>query len=231
MVRSSPATPDKPTADKPAADKPDRRVAKCEQIIAVASRLFADLGYADCDMERVAAKLKIAKGTLYLYFANKEALFFACVDHGMQAMQAAVQAASDGETEPFRRISAAIRAYLEFFEAHPEQVELIIQERAGFKNRKRPTYFNYRDSSRARWREVYARLQKEGRIRADIPVDRLLESVGNLVYGTMFTNHFVGRSTPLDDQHRALMELIFRGLWTDGEREAAKPPRATRRRS
>jgi AcrR family transcriptional regulator len=192
---------------------------KC--IVAAASKLFAKLGYAECDMESLAKKLKIAKGTLYLYFPSKEDLFFACVDQGMQDMQATVLAAAEkvDQSDPIVRISAAVQAYLEFFIENPEQVELIIQERASFKNRKRPTYFDYRDSSRARWREIYHKLIADGRLRDDLPVERMLDTFGNLVYGTMFTNHFLGTPVPLEEQHAAIMKIVFEGLWSDEERK------------
>src|SRR4051794_33253859 len=132
----------------------------------------------------------------------------------MQDMQAAVFVAAEAadQSDPIARISAAVRAYLEFFIENPEQVELIIQERASFKNRQRPTYFNYRDSSRARWREIYFKLIADGRLRDDLPVERMLDTFGNLVYGTMFTNHFIGATVPLDEQHAAIMKIVFEGL-------------------
>jgi hypothetical protein len=98
-------------------------------------------------------------------------------------------------------------------------VELLIQERAMFRDRARPTVFVYREARRARWREVYAELIAEGRFRNDLAVDDLVDTVGNLLYGTMFTNYFSGRSVPLCQQYRAIVELTFRGALSDAERE------------
>ena len=44
-----------------------------------------------------------------------------------------------------------------------------MQERAGFKDRERPTYFEHRENNVERWRQVYRRLIAEGRVRP-IPV-------------------------------------------------------------
>jgi AcrR family transcriptional regulator len=186
----------------------ERRLA----IIEAAARLFAELGFTGCEMERVAAELKIAKGTLYLYFPSKQELFFACVDLGMQQMQAAVRTAAGTTKEPFEIISRAIRAYLAFFDEHPHYVELLIQERANFKDRKRPTYFEYRDANRGPWRQFYAELIEDGHLRNDIPVERMLDTLGNMLYGTMFTNLFIGRSVSLDEQFEAIREIAFRGI-------------------
>lgn len=189
-----------------------------EAIVATATRLFAKLGYAGCEMDRVAAGIRIAKGTLYLYFPSKEELFYACVDTGMRQLQQAVEQAADKEADPLDRIRIGIYAYLEFFDAHPDLAELIIQERASFKNRKRPTYFEHRDANRGPWRELYTLLMQQGRLRDDLPVERLLDTVGNLLYGTMFTNHFLQRTVPLTDQYEALLEILLRGMLSDEHR-------------
>ncbi|HMC12277.1 MAG TPA: TetR/AcrR family transcriptional regulator, partial [Pirellulaceae bacterium] len=192
-----------------------RRAARREAIIEAAAKLFADLGYDACEMERVAAKLRIAKGTLYLYFDSKEKLFCVCVDDGMRRMQAAVRDAASVQSDPLDKIAAAIRAYLKFFDEHPHNVELLIQERAIFRNRKRPSYFEHRDANRGPWREMYRELIDAGRVRADLPIERILDTLGSLLYGTMFTNHFLGRSTSTADQFHCMLQIIMGGILTD----------------
>lgn len=46
-----------------------------QAILAAALHVFAERGFAAARLEDVAARAGIAKGTLYLYFSNKEALF------------------------------------------------------------------------------------------------------------------------------------------------------------
>lgn len=197
----------------------DRRAERRQAILETATRLFADDGFADCEMERVALEVGIAKGTLYLYFRSKEELFYACVDAGMRQLQSVLKAAVETQQDWLQRIPAGIYAYLQFFDEHPELAELIIQERASFKNRKRPTYFEHRDANRGMWRELYTTLIMQGRLRNDLPLERLLDTIGNLLYGTMFTNHFIGRSVPLTDQYEAIVEVAFRGMLSESERK------------
>ncbi|HVU88862.1 MAG TPA: TetR/AcrR family transcriptional regulator [Pirellulales bacterium] len=215
-VAEQAATRTPATADSAPGKREERRQA----IIEAAARLFAEQGYTACEMERVAAELGIAKGTLYLYFSSKEALFYACVDAGMKQMQSAVLQAADEANNPVDRIARGIRAYLQFFEDHPEHVELLIQERANFKGRSRPTYFEYRDQNREKWRPVHEEMIATGRYRGDIPVERIMDAIGNLLYGTMFTNHFVGRAVSLNEQYQSLLEILMRGLLSEEERAA-----------
>ncbi|MCE9604560.1 MAG: TetR/AcrR family transcriptional regulator [Planctomycetia bacterium] len=201
-----------PTTIAAVPEESSRRAERRLAIVEAAAKQFAAHGYNDCDMECVAVKAGIGKGTLYLYFPGKQELFFACVDLGMKQMQAAVRAAAETVSEPFQKIDEAIRAYLKFFDEHPEHVELLIQERAIFRDRVRPTYFEYRDANRGPWRQLYVELAAAGRLRTDIAIERILDTVGSLLYGTMFTNHFIGRTITLEEQHQAILAVTLRGI-------------------
>jgi AcrR family transcriptional regulator len=50
-----------------------------ERLIDAATRVFLDLGYRRAQMDDVARSAGVAKGTLYLYFESKEALFDAAL--------------------------------------------------------------------------------------------------------------------------------------------------------
>ena len=56
-----------------------RKEARPEEITAAALELFVERGYAATRLEDVAARAGVSKGTLYLYFTNKENLFKAVV--------------------------------------------------------------------------------------------------------------------------------------------------------
>lgn len=187
------------------------------EILTVAIRHFAERGFAATDIQLIADELHVGKGTVYRYFPSKERLFLAAVDQGMEGLREAVDAAAARASDPLARIEAGIRAYLEYFDGHPAVVELIIQERAQFRDRKRPTYFVHRDANLGPWRTLFARLITEGVLR-DVPVDRILEVISDFVYGIMFTNHFTGRKTSLATQARDILDVLFHGLLVDGKR-------------
>jgi len=56
-----------------------RKDARPEEIIAAALDLFVERGFASTRLDDVAARAGVSKGTLYLYFENKEDLFKAVV--------------------------------------------------------------------------------------------------------------------------------------------------------
>lgn len=188
-----------------------------EQILAAASALFAKHGYAGTDLQGVASVLRVGKGTVYRYFGSKRALFEAAVRRVMSLMSARIEAAIEGLADPLDKLAQAIRSYLEFFHEHPEYVELLIQERAEFPERKKPTYFEHREAKVGRWHEVYRGLIRAGRIRP-MAVERITDCVGDLIYGTMFANCIASRSRNLDEQVDSIVDLVLHGLLTEAER-------------
>jgi AcrR family transcriptional regulator len=195
---------------------------RTEQILGAAAELFAQHGYAGTDTQLLAEKLGVGKGTLYRYFPSKEDLFLAAADRVMRQLRQQVDASIATLEDPLDQIAEAIRAFLAFFAEHPAYVELLMQERAQFKDRKEATYFQHRRARVEHWRGVYRSLIARGRLRA-MPVERITDVLSNLCYGTMFTNYFTGHRQPFDEQAREILDVVFNGILSDAERRRGWP--------
>ncbi len=182
-----------------------------EQILAEATRVFAKQGFPKTDLQVIADRLKLGKGTLYRYFPSKEALFLAAADRGMTLLREFIESRTDEESDPLRRVEIAIAEYIRFFDRNPEITELMIQERAEFRDRKKPTYFIHREANIGKWNDLFADLIKAKRVRKISP-ETITEILSGLLYGTMFINHFVGRKKSAERQARETIDVIFRGI-------------------
>lgn len=193
---------------------PERRR---REILKVATRKFAQNGYAATDVQFVADELHVGKGTVYRYFPSKEDLFLAAVDQGMQQLKAVVDQAAGQARTAIEQLEFGVRAYLEYFDQHPDVIELVIQERSNFRDRIQPTYFVHRDANIGPWKELFQRMIDDGLVR-HVPVERITEVISDLLYGTIFTNHFAGRKKSLASQCEDVLDILFYGLLTDGKR-------------
>jgi AcrR family transcriptional regulator len=191
--------------------------ARQEEILDAATELFAERGYSDADTQALAEKLGVGKGTLYRHFSSKRELFLAAVDRVMRRLRERVDASIAKIEDPIERIAEAIRVFLAFYEEHPKYVELLIQERALFKDRKKPTFLEYRERNVGRWHDIYRGLISAGRVR-DIPVEQITDVLGHMVYGTMFTNYFTGQKKASEQQARELVDIFFMGILAPRER-------------
>jgi AcrR family transcriptional regulator len=198
------------------------RASRTQQILDAAARLFAKHGFADADTQLLADELGVGKGTIYRYFPSKEALFLAAADRVMRQMRERIDCRIKDVADPLDRIAVAIRTFLAFFADNPDFVELLMQERAQFKDRKEPTYFQHRKVNVERWKALYRQLIAEGRIR-DMPVERITDVLSNLVYGTMFSNYFTGNQHSFEAQADDILDVVFHGILSDQERCRRKP--------
>jgi len=62
-----------------------RKDARPSELLAAGLAIFVDRGFAATRLDDVARRAGVAKGTLYLYFPSKEALFQAVIEDGMVA--------------------------------------------------------------------------------------------------------------------------------------------------
>lgn len=60
-----------------------RKEARPGELLAAALALFVEKGFAATRLDEVAARAGVSKGTLYLYFDSKEALFKAVIAEGL----------------------------------------------------------------------------------------------------------------------------------------------------
>jgi len=180
----------------------------------VASRVFAERGYQKTDVQVIADSLGMGKGTIYRYFSSKEALFLAAVDRGMRRLSTRLQASIDAHEEPLSQLEAVVTEYLVFFEENKDLAELIIMERAEFRDREKPTYFAHRNARRDSWQEALGRMITDGIARKDLEVEAMYDAINNLMYGTMFTNFFNGRVKSVEQQARELLDIYLQGILT-----------------
>lgn len=76
-----------------ATSRPRRRSAaltglRRQEIVEAAVKLFSRRGFEATRAEDIAQAAKIAKGTLYLYFRSKEAIYSAVIAHAVHQLQA-----------------------------------------------------------------------------------------------------------------------------------------------
>jgi AcrR family transcriptional regulator len=86
------------------------------QLLEVAGRLFAELGFHGVSMEYLADAAGVSKPVLYQHFTSKRELYLALVREAVGEMEAQVRKALDGTRDNRARVHGAIAAYVDFVE-------------------------------------------------------------------------------------------------------------------
>src|SRR3984893_7044156 len=101
---------------------------KRERILAAGLRLFANQTYQAVTMDRVAETAGVAKGTLYLYFPSKEALYLGILSDGLETVSKRYHATNDTRHDVGARLRRAIGVTIQFYDERRALLRLIATE-------------------------------------------------------------------------------------------------------
>jgi AcrR family transcriptional regulator len=95
-------------------------------ILDAAERVFYERGLEAATMEDVAAAAELGKGTLYLYFRNKDDLRWAMAARRQEALLAVMSRAHDGAESGLDELRQLLRAYAEQIATPIEHLQMIL---------------------------------------------------------------------------------------------------------
>lgn len=106
-------------ADRKNRQKDKRR----NEIINAAETLFFSKGYENVSLDEIARKVDLGRSTLYLYFENKEELFFAIVLRGTAILYSLIEEKTHKAETGIKKLAAFRKAYYEFAKKYPDYLK------------------------------------------------------------------------------------------------------------
>ena len=199
------------SGDTPTVPTKQARSLKREAILHEAAKLFAKHGFADTDVQVVADRAKVGKGTVYRYFDDKKGLFLAVSQMVWRELhQHILERIATGRTA-IDRIRLGVRANLEFFQLHPHYIEIVMIERATFHDTIEATQYSYRKSTIMGLHQVLEGAVQEGSLRR-IDVSAVADLLCDVTYGTVVAHTLTGRRRELVRQTNLIMDMFRRGF-------------------
>ncbi len=95
------------------------------EILDVATREFADRGYAGGRVDEIAAQTRTTKRMIYYYFGSKERLFVAVLERAYAEIRAAEQTIEVDHLEPAAAIRRLAELTFDHHESHPDFIRLV----------------------------------------------------------------------------------------------------------
>src|SRR5947209_2572851 len=86
--------------------KEKQRREREELIIQAAEEVFQEKGYYEASMDEIAARVGVAKGTIYTHFPAKEELVLAIFKRNLQTFLQGIDAVIESEPTPRARLEA-----------------------------------------------------------------------------------------------------------------------------
>jgi AcrR family transcriptional regulator len=186
---------------------------RADDILTVASSVFARYGYRNTDVQVIADELGIGKASIYRKFPTKQELFFAAVDRGMERLHEHLDSKSLDHLSkpPIERLRLGIREYFKFFDKNPDLVELFFQERAEFSDRPEMTFFVHKKRRLAKTRQFIQELVDSGAVRK-VSVEKLSDIFSYSLYGCLFVHHLTGKEKSLSQRAEDIIEILINDL-------------------
>lgn len=91
---------------------------RTEEILEAARRVIADTGVSEASVERIAQEAGVAKGTLYLYFKNRETLLANACEQVFDELLRTTRSAVQRARGPRRKLEQVVRVGLETAAEH-----------------------------------------------------------------------------------------------------------------
>jgi len=92
-----------------------------ERILAAATRLFGERGYASTSMRDIGEAVGLLAGSLYSHISSKEAVLLQIVETGLDRYLAALLPIVDSDRPADERLRAAVKAHVELVTNHVEE--------------------------------------------------------------------------------------------------------------
>jgi TetR/AcrR family transcriptional regulator len=108
-------------AERKEREKQQRR----EEIILAAERVFYSMGPENATMDDVAAEAELSKGTLYLYFKNKEMLHVEVARRAIILLNSFTSKAAEQADHAIEKLGQMGLATIQFSRTHPDQMRAI----------------------------------------------------------------------------------------------------------
>jgi len=109
----------------------ERLAARELAILDAARQVFAERGYHGSAMRDIASRAGVATGTLYLYFANKEALYVALLERLTSLVLQSIVAARSTRSGVLSKLEASITAAMMVFAENGDLARIVLVQAAG----------------------------------------------------------------------------------------------------
>ncbi len=110
--------------------KEHEKNARRNEILEAGLQLFAEKDFHEVTVDEIAERVGLSKGTLYLYFKNKDDLFFSIIQEKTDMLYQRLNATIEGD-KPFTEcLKNFVYTFLTFFEEHKPYFKIVHSERS-----------------------------------------------------------------------------------------------------
>jgi TetR/AcrR family transcriptional regulator, fatty acid metabolism regulator protein len=191
---------------------------KHDKILSAAAKVFSQHGFYNSKISQIAREAKVADGTIYLYFKNKDDILISLFEETMDHIISGTAEALDPIDDPVKKIRKFIEFHLHFTQKNPQLANVIqVELRQSSKFMKEYDNQKFREYVNI-LQETVIDGQELGIIRRDVHPG----VVKRAVFGALdeIALHWVlsKKRYSLEDSAKQLADVFTDGLKPEGEK-------------
>lgn len=185
--------------------------AKHQAILQHAVEVFADEGFRHADVQVIADRAGVGKGTVYRHFGKKEDLFWATMLWVFESLREHILQAMEGTQGTVAKLRAACLAYAEFFQANPKCLEVFVQDRAMFRGTCPESHREHHEKLLGHFIGLLEQGIAAGELRPVDPRETMV-ALAATVYGVVVHSCYMPGSSSLVERARQATDIFFEGI-------------------
>lgn len=202
-------------------------LARRNEILDAATRLFANKGYHGTSMNEIAKEAEFSTGSLYNFFQNKEELYFSLLQEKIGALEKKANKVYEGEAPLEEKLRLYVDTVLGFFEKERDFFRIFVEQRSTFETSAKGKFSDVIHESYQRYLGNMVKLMEkgvtEGLLKPFHPGELALSFIGILnAFIIIFVNTKTETSSGLRDQGRHVIEIFFNGTRKDTDGKGNK---------
>ncbi|GCE31889.1 hypothetical protein KDA_73730 [Dictyobacter alpinus] len=176
-------------------------------ILDTAYQLLLEQGYQKMNMDELAARVGVAKMTIYQHFSSKEALVIGVIIRGMKVIEEELTPDFESNASALERLEAILRKSLE----RRSSMRRINIELAAAVVQQDPAYLAQRDRLSAQWSQLIEQAKAEGTIDVALSTPVLVRLLFQ-AFQTDFDDLLKSGVVSADELAHTLISMAIKGM-------------------
>ncbi len=188
--------------------------ARKRDILEVATELFSEKGYHEVKVDEIAEKVGLSKGTIYLYYKNKETLFYSIIIEKTNSLEVQLESAIQSQDSFLQALKNFVHTFLMFFRENESFFKIIHSEKMHLSDEGHDFMKEYGMKSFEKYFQIMVKLIKLGQdqnfIQKTDPA-LLAKTIRGLI--NSFTFHRIFWSSPfsVEEETNQIVDIFLHG--------------------
>ena len=195
--------------------KEQERLARIIDIQDIAARLFSEKGFHEVRVDDIAEEVGLSKGTIYLYFENKEKLFYSIITDRATRLMNQLLDTVEQKISFKERLHGFVRTYLDFLNENSAFFRIIHSEKARMSMESHHELHEWAEKAyiaSLAMQEAIVRAGKNEGVVRNVNEKDAARMLAGMLDATATQRIIMGDSAPVEDDVRTIIDLFLNGV-------------------